>query len=98
GTSSLADSVSCSATSERDPLSLHGALPILGLHQQGGAMAVLPVDQQILVAHQVNQGEDLGEQGDQQDQQQGAGKEAAGQQRVPAGAALHCCWPSGTNT
>ena len=70
----------------------------VGLHQHGGAVTVLAVDQQILVAHQVEQGEDLGEQGDQQYQQQGAGKETAGQQWVPAGAALHCCWPSGTKT
>ena len=70
----------------------------VGMDQHGAAVAVLAIDQQILVAHQIDQRENLREQRDQQYQQQGAGKEAAWQQRVPAGAALHCCWPSGTKT
>lgn len=70
----------------------------VGTHQHGGAVAVLPVDQQILVAQQVQHGQHLGEQGDQQYQQQGSGKKTAWQQRMPTGPALHADLPSGTNT
>ena len=48
----------------------------VGAQGQGGAVAVLAVHQHILVHHQINQGQRLGEQHHAQHQQQGAGEEA----------------------
>ena len=48
----------------------------IGANQHGRAVTVLAVNEQILVTEQVNQRQHLGKQGNQQHQQNGAGKKA----------------------
>ena len=75
-----------------------GVAAPVGLDQHGGAMAVLAVNQQIFIAQQIDQGQEHGEKHHHHEHQDAAGKEAAWQQRVPAGTTLHAALPSGTKT
>ncbi|MNL32195.1 hypothetical protein D3C87_1540300 [compost metagenome] len=51
----------------------------VGTQRQGDAVAVLTVHQHILVHQQINQGQRLGEQDDDQHQPKGAGEETLGE-------------------